>query len=386
MLASQILRAAEDAFDFGDTCVLCTVVRLDGSGYGRPGARLLLTSSGERVGYISGGCLEKDLCRRVWSATERGPRLMAFDTRGRSMAPVDYNTGCEGIVFVLCQRLSAMNDFPLRAIRRSIESAVPSKLLTVYRTAGDEYQLGDSWLECEDQRLAARTSVVLEKRCETAWLTRKRNGWLLFQDSSGREVEAAIEVLTPPRRLIVFGAGDDVIPVVTMARRLEWQVTVVGTRPELANARRFTCENETGSMPCDVHCGPMHDVAMRLELDSRTDVVVMSHDFVGDVALLPVLLRSNVGRIGILGPKRRLARLMTQLHQSDEHWTDQQLSRIRSPIGLDIGGIGPEEIAVSIIAELIAEQRQRSGHALHDRKLPLHDPIEPVQLELDLER
>ncbi len=348
---TELIDIADHAIAAGEACVLCTVVRLDGSGYGRPGARLLLTESGERVGYISGGCLEKDLCRRVWSATDHGPRLIAFDTRGNSVDINRYDTGCEGVVYVFCQRLTMDNRFALDALRSVYDNDTKAALLTVYRSESSLYRVGDSWL-CDSQSARTNGFENLLSEVEQLVANSDTNRWIEFSDPTGAEVEAAIEIITPPRKLMIFGAGDDVIPVVNSAVMLGWKVDVIGHRPELAASFRFP--------GATVQCGEFQLLADRTAIDSATDVLVMTHDFNRDVELLAALLQSSARSIGLLGPKRRLGRLVTKLFERGITLTDGDTARLRSPIGLHIGSISPAEIAISIIAELIAMEKQVS--------------------------
>ncbi len=348
---TELIEIADDAIEADEACVLCTVVRLDGSGYARPGARLLLTESGQRVGYISGGCLEKELCRRVWSATEHGPRLIAFDTRVNSRDINRFETGCEGVVYVFCQRMTTENKFTLNALRSVYEQDNKATLITIYRSESPLYSIGSSWL-CDSQGLRSNVSSSLPFDMEDAVASAKSNRWILFADSTGREMEAAIEVIDPPQKLTVFGAGDDVIPVVSSAIMLGWKVTVIGHRPELAASYRFP--------GATVHCGESQSLGDRIEIDATTDVLVMTHDFTRDVELLVALLKSSARSIGLLGPKRRLGRLIAKLFERGTTLVDSDIARLRSPIGLDIGSNSPAAIAISIIAELIAMQQQSS--------------------------
>ncbi|MCG6156487.1 XdhC family protein [Rubinisphaera margarita] len=365
----ELLRTAREALEFDEECVLCTVVRLVGSGYGRPGARLLLTQSGERVGYISGGCLEKDLCRQAWSLTERGPRLIAYDTRSGTIHPSRFNTGCEGIVSILCQRIRSLVDPAIRIPALLDHHDTPVKLATIYRSSSPYFQAGDTIAVLPDSDIITDLSSVHSPVFQQVLIERileaGQTHSVELQDQEGNAIEVFIELLTPPPHLVICGAGDDVIPVVEFARRLDWKVTVLGHRPELTTPARFERAH--------VRCGQIAEMLEEMTLGPRCYPLLMTHDFACDVQLLPTLLESAAPSIGILGPKRRLARLVQELADSGRTVSPEEADRIRAPLGLDLGAITPAEIACSIVAEIIALERGRSGRPLHDSRHPIHD-------------
>ena len=394
----DLLEQAVAAYEAGEACVLCTVVRLDGSGYGQSGARLFLSETGDRAGFISGGCLEKDLCRRVWDATAAGPKLIAFDTAGNSVDVPRYNTGCEGVVYVFCQRINDREAGVIRRILHAYTSGQEIRLLTVYRSDSVYAEIGDTVLIDNDgnshqtnintlvrirqhsqspHAYSSQTTAAIIDKLQSA----NRNSSFALQDSNGDVIEAAIEIISPPRSLVIFGSGDDVIPVSTASVALDWRVTVVGHRAELTQPKRFP--------GAEVLCGTMHVIAEELlvrgtHFSDSADVVIMTHDFDCDVELMDVLLDSPVRSIGLLGPKRRLGRLVTRLHQRGRKLSDRDIDRIRSPLGLDIGAISPAEIAAAIVAELIALSREREGGFLHERRQPIHQSSEHERLSSEL--
>ena len=312
--------AFADALDPGEPAAVCTVVRVTGSAYGRPGARLILTPDGRRAGYVSGGCLEKELARRVWEATEAGPVTLAFDTRGNPQTPGgSYNAGCDGVIEVRCERLDAPGDpGGLHAARRAVETGEP----IVWR--------------------AGEFSQTIE----------------------------------PPRPLTIFGAADDARPLCELAAVLGWAVMVVGKQPDLAAAARFP---DADRVLCRDPAAALGDLNLR----PHAAAVVLTHDYAGDVRLLPKLLNSGVGYVGLLGPKRRAGRLMTDLHAAGTLPPPDRLAKLRTPVGLDIGARTPAEIAVAVVAEIVAHFRGRGGGFLSDRAAPIHDPAAEVEIPPD---
>ncbi len=360
------LAPAHDALEAGEKCVLCSVVRLEGSGYGRVGARLLVTESGERTGYISGGCLEKDLCRRALHEALTRPKLMTFDTRGQALTPSRYNTGCEGLVYVFCQPLS-LNSFVYRIASLVNERRQPARLLTVYRSEWPSIRVGECAAEFGDE---SRSSLPeLDTSSGSQVLSELLQGLpgsftATLSDDANRALDVVVERLEPMRRLLIFGAGDDVQPVARLALAMGWQVGVVGKHAELANARRFP--------GAQVYVGSLADLAPALVADEFTHVISMSHDFLSDLQLLPLLVRAPVRSIGLLGSKRRLAKLLAELYYRGERLSPEQIDRIRSPLGLDIGGHSPEDIALSILSELLAIENGKAGTKLSDKNGSVH--------------
>ncbi len=330
---AEVLSLADASLADGLACVLCTVVRLQGSGYGRPGARLLVNERGRRAGYVSGGCLERDLCRRAFDVTGQGAKCLAFDTRGNPLTPGAVSKlagGCEGVVHVLCERIEDPGHPALESLRTAAAALTPTRSVVVYRDDADPSRLGDrSGRGLESFLAAGETQTV---RIE----------------SHLGVTEAFIEVIPPRRRVLIFGNGHDVPPVIAAAAGLGWRLEVLGRR--------------------DV-------AASDLSIGEAVDAVLMTHDFETDARLLAELLDGGVRSVGILGPKRRLGRLVQRLHGRGRHLSDSEIAKIQCPVGLDIGAVTPAEIAVSIVAALLAIDRGRAGGRLHDRRGPLGDVV-----------
>lgn len=376
----DVLQHAETILRDGRWGVLGTVVRLDGSGYAGPGTRMVMDSDGGYTGYISGGCLEKELCRRAVAGTVQGPATIAFDTRGRAMEATRINTGCEGVVWVYCERFGPDNDEAVRWLRDSQSASDERIALTVYRSESAALPIGSRW-----QRIGSRWRKVAAEDGRPGRTTRLEGGPLanliaaaetidtftrscsavLIEDGQERSVEYFVERLRPTRRLIVFGGGDDAMPVVAGAVRMGWAVVVVDANPHRLTTQRFG--------GATLIAGRTADAVANLSTNVRTDVVVMTHDFEGDIDLLPALSCLPVRSIGWLGPKRRLGRLIHHCYQRGVTIDPAMVHRMRCPIGLDIGSESPQEVALSILAELVAIENGRGGGRLHDHRGALHD-------------
>ncbi|MBA2425819.1 MAG: XdhC family protein [Actinobacteria bacterium] len=183
----------------------------------------------------------------------------------------------------------------------------------------------------------------------------------------GAELRVFIEVLQPPLRMLVCGAGHDAIPLVRAASALGWRVVVVDDRDAFLDEQRFP--GATGFV-----AAPPAEVAAAAGVDGRTYAVVMSHNYLRDRDYLRSLLGTEVGYIGMLGPNARLERLLEDLGRDGVVPSAGDLAKLYGPAGLDIGAEGPDEIAASIIAEVLATSRSRGAGFLRERPGPIHEP------------
>ena len=350
--AVRLLDLADNALDAGERAMLCTVVDLEGSGYARPGSRLVIVSDGQRAGFVSGGCLERELMRLAWPATARGPATLTFDTRGNpTQLGGRYNAGCEGCIHILCEPLDS-DSLALRSLRMRVEGT-PQTTAVVLASDDPAIAVGLRRDETEPGPLGFAFDSLVESAA--ASVTVSRAGVAVFA-----------ERCDPPPRLVIFGAGDDAIPLAAMASQLGRQVVVVASRPERLTRARFPSVERV--------IATAEEVCDRIALSADDAAVLMTHSFADDAALLPTVLASSASYVGLLGPKRRAARLMTELHARGELPSPSHLDRLRSPIGLDLGAAGPEEIAVSILAEIVAASHGRDGQPLRDRSTPINTP------------
>jgi xanthine dehydrogenase accessory factor len=183
-------------------------------------------------------------------------------------------------------------------------------------------------------------------------------------------VRAFVEVLEPPLRLVICGAGHDAIPLVELAAGLGWKPVVVDDRERFLNAERFP------SAASFVQVERPADAGAAVALDERTAVIVMSHNYLRDVHYVKGFLGTPVAYLGVLGPTARRDRLLADLARDGVEPSKDDLEKMHGPAGLDLGGDGPEEIAAAIVAEILAVRRGRSGGFLRDRPGPIHERSE----------
>jgi xanthine/CO dehydrogenase XdhC/CoxF family maturation factor len=362
---SLILEAARRLRTHGEEAVLATVVKVEGSTYRRPGARLLVTRCGEATGGVSGGCLEGDLVRKAWWRTEDGPVVVRYDSTADAETAWQLGLGCNGVVHVLLERLSPTGPDPLAFVRRCVESGETGVLATVIRAdAATGLAVGgrltlDSDGVCESclgsDELAAQVRADAEE-C----LVRER-GRAEAYSLPGGEAEVTFEVVRPPVRLLVFGAGFDAAPVVAAAKALGWHVTVIDRRPGAAHRPTFAAADAFVPAPAWVACE-------RVRFTSRTAAVVMGHNFPDDRNAVAALLRSDCRYVGVLGPSARTEKILAEIPDLEP----EALDRLYAPVGLDVGAEGPEEIAAAVVAEVMAVFAERSGGLLRDRPGPIH--------------
>lgn len=362
------LQAIIEAFDVSDRngYALATVVEVRGSTYRRPGARMLITSD-NWIGSISGGCLEADVAMRSQQVIASGePMLVQYDTTSPDDIIWGLGLGCNGLVRVFIERLHQLN--PVTFIAQSWRSRQVSVLATVVSTQGN-LDTGTHLMLSQDGNAVSRIKnpalAALILNDARVALSNNQSSLKQYHLPVG-DAEVFIEVIQPPIPLIIFGAGDDAKPVVRFAKELGWHVTVVDSRPAYATSSGFPLADVL------IVSRPEY-ISDRIPVDSRTIAVVMTHNYLHDQELLKMLLPSAVRYLGVLGSKSRTERLLRELLEQGIALTENNLSRLYAPIGIDIGADNPEEIALAIVAEIRAVLANRSGGLLRDRKGSIHN-------------
>jgi xanthine/CO dehydrogenase XdhC/CoxF family maturation factor len=364
----DVLRAIEDAAARGESMALATVVAIRGSTYRREGARLAIPAEGSPVGTISGGCLEGEVCQIAGDVMREGTtRLLRYDLTADDEAVWGWGLGCNGVIDVFVEPAEQAVQMA-GAIRRAIDEqrelvavtvieaqggapAVPGARMLVEPDGTTEGTLGDPGLDA-----AAADAAVLAIAEDRSRVV-----------SLGRGVDAFVEALVPPIRLLVCGAGHDAIPLVRFAAGLGWRVEVVDDRQAFLTAERFP--EATGF----VHLDEPSDVAEATTPDRRTFPVVMTHNFMRDKDYLRAFLGTPVAYIGMLGPNTRLVKLLDELRREGYEPDPADMRAVHSPAGLDLGSEGPEEIGWAIVGEILAVRNGRGGGFLKDREGYIHD-------------
>lgn len=373
----EVVGALSHAAADGDSVVLATVVRVTGSSYGGVGARMVIRTDGSTVGLVSGGCLESDLAEHARRVHATGcAEVVSYDTRDDDDAPWGLGLGCNGLIEVLVEPLS-----PVRArdvanlIDQALAGDAPSVIATVIRAPGSDTGLpavgSHAFLDGAETQLigdwGAGSTLADAAEHVTEALAAGRRG-VVHEIGA---VEVAFEVMMPAVRLLVCGTGPDAAPVARLASQLGWDVTVIDHRPLTdAHSARFRGARV-------VECADAINLARVVRLTPRTAAVVMSHNFARDRDYVQALLDGNIAYLGVLGPRARTERMLAEFAARDGAPPDID-NRFFSPVGMDIGGEGPDAIALSIISQVSAATNGRSGGHLRDRRAPMHASPPPA--------
>ena len=377
----DIIKAFEEAQKLGKQTALATVVHVEGSSYRRPGARMLIEDDGQLTGAISGGCLEGDALRKALLVMqERRSRLVTYDTMDDDDAKFGVGLGCNGIIQVLIEPINDVDpNNPIQYLKAINEKRQKAALVTLFSLQDKkDPQHGTCLLLKENGDMIDQTPVlkdILLADAKDAMIN--QNSSFKNYISEDHNLTAFIEVIKPPVSVIIIGAGNDVMPLVDMAEILGWETTVVDGRANYAKKERFVSA-------CSVLVAKPEQVLEQIVIDEHTVFLLMTHNYNYDMAMLRQLLQKDVAYIGMLGPKKKRERMLGELKDEGLSFTEQQLSVLHSPVGLDIGAETSEEIALSILAEIKAFFANKDVQSLRTIKEVIHPRSSTVIEEVKL--
>jgi xanthine dehydrogenase accessory factor len=369
---TDVLAAIESLSAKGERMALATIVAVRGSTYRRPGARLLVPEEGAPVGNISGGCLEGDVADLARAVLRDGAaRLAGWDLTADDDAVWGLGLGCNGAIEVFIEPADRAAEVA-GALRAALEEEHPICLVTVLES--DEPGVAPGARMVVRPGAGAAEGTLGRAPVDTAAVAAAR--WQLAAERSevrdlAPGVRAFVEVLEPPLRLVICGAGHDTIPLVAAAADLGWSAVVVDDREAYLTPERFPAASAL------VHVQDPGNAAKVAPIDDRSHVVVMTHNFLRDKAYVRSLLGSPAPYLGMLGPAARTERILMELEEEGAEVTEADRERIHGPAGLDLGAEGPEEIAHAICAEIVAVRHGRAGGFLRQRPGPIHDRPRP---------
>jgi xanthine dehydrogenase accessory factor len=358
---AAILEKYKELEKTGQSAVLATVVDVQGSGYRRPGARMLIDENGYGIGTISGGCLEADVLERAKRVLRTGEAtVITYDTTKDENSIFSFGMGCRGVVRILLESLDRENilarifQFVLENRFRQFAATMISSSRAaaggrLFYSDFDQFNFANLPNDIERFEELKNDCLEFYRQNESPEMREYKIGTDFF--------EMFFENISPPLNLIIFGAGFDAIPLLKFAKELGWRVCVVDHRAAFANAERLPAADE-------IFVSNAEDLSDHFFNDENSAAVVMTHNYERDREILPRLLRSNFRYVGALGPKKRTEKILAEI---GENFTKEQLAKLHAPIGLDIGANSPEAIALAIVAEIQAVLSRRDGGFLRNR-------------------
>jgi xanthine dehydrogenase accessory factor len=337
---------------------MATVIRIEGSSYRKPGARMLITRDGTRVGTISGGCLETEVAQRIWWLTENGACIRRYSTSGEEGAEDGYGLGCGGAIHLLLERHcedSAILDV-LKGILRErhggglvlvTRSTHPHiSIGTVVLGAGDE-------IGCHSGRLPEFERGLKSTLAAALCVKQSINSTIRHESF---EIDVFCQYIPPPIGIVVFGSGDDVCPLAVIGHTLGWRVTVAAVKTPARPKERFPQIDSMVVLASDI------PVAEQIHLGPFDAAVLMTHSYEADYRLIRELLLMKPPYLGVRGPRRRTLQILADSGIEETTLNDNLTSSgLHSPVGLPLGGDGPDAIALSIAAEIQAVFHHRNN-------------------------
>lgn len=356
---ADIVQAFEQMVQEKQRVALATVVHVEGSSYRRPGARMLVSEDGRYIGAISGGCLEGDALRKAALAISQGKKkLVVYDTTDEDDAKLGVQLGCNGIVSILFEPMDTDHHDLIQGLKKMLLMRSPQILVT-----GFNRNHGEHWGTLLHNQIAAIESPILHEEVQRV-LAQKKSAHIEINTGTDQQ-ELYIEYIMPPVSIIIVGAGNDTIPLESMARQIGWETTVVDGRPTHANAQRFAKASR-------ILVGKPEWVVPQLLIDDRTAIVLMTHNYNYDLAFLQTIQAYTFSYIGLLGPSAKRDRLLQDLKDQGVLFSETQIKHIYGPTGLALGAETSAEIALSVCAEIMAVMENRTPIHLRDQLMPIH--------------
>lgn len=329
----KIVQGYQKAKESGIKSVLATVVALEGSSYRRPGVRMLILENGSMVGAVSGGCVEKEIVRQSESVFRTDiPKVMTYDGR--------YRLGCEGILYILIEPFQPEAEF-LKVFWNTIKER-------------KSFDVSSYFLGTNISQMGLGSRFVFPNN--------------QFSLSPEVEPQNSLEVLTeqlqPCFRLIIVGAEHDAVQLCSFASMTGWEVTVVASPTE---------EKCIGDFPgADNFMAVSPEELTVDQIDGQTAIVLMTHSYVKDLKFLLALKDSTPIYLGLLGPSARREKLLSEFLEHAPEVSDLFFDLVHGPAGLNIGAETPQEIAISVLSEILAVIREQQPMPLKDKRGSVH--------------
>lgn len=316
--------------------VLASVVFLEGSSYRKPGVRMLISEDLSTVGAVSGGCVEKEIIHRAKSVfVDNKAKIITYDGR--------YRLGCEGILYILIEPFFVENEFINRlsnAIKNRESIEINSFFIKEDETSGN---FGSQIIFPTQETFSFQTNS----------LSAKKNEWEVFT-----------QILKPAFKLLIIGGEHDAVKLCTIASNLGWEIDVITSAKDPKTLKDFPGANSViGESPENIQFE---------NIEENTAIVIMNHSYVQDLKYVMQLSNYRPKYIGILGAPKRGERLFNELFELKPDVSPDFLDAIYTPAGLHLGAQTPEEIAVSIIAEIMSVFNKKEPFSLRNLRGKIH--------------
>lgn len=332
----NLVSAYEQAKDVGVKCVLATVVDLEGSSYRKPGVRMLILENGEMIGAVSGGCVEKDILRHSETVFKTNQSIMmTYDGR--------YRLGCEGILYILLELFQPEPSF-ITAFEKCLEERRDFKICSYYRKEEGAFSGIGTYFNVQNKNYFASDKAIEPK--------------------ANNLVSKFDQNMPPCFKLMIFGAEHDAVQLCQFAALNGWEVTIVAGPLESKDISNFPGAGAFYSVSPD---------ALELnKIDKETAIILMSHNFANDLKFLIELKDSSPAYLGMLGPAHRREKILSQLLEYCPDINESFLELIHGPAGLNIGAETPQEIAISILSEILTVVRKKQPILLKEKNGGIH--------------
>ena len=332
----KIIKGYQNAKNLGLQSVIATVVALEGSSYRKPGVRMLITENGQMTGAVSGGCVEKEILKQSYSVFKSGtPKVMTYDGR--------YRLGCEGVLYILLELFDPESSF-ITAFENCLQQHRDFTINSFFSTEiGSNQDYG--------------STVLFDNKEEFSFNT-------LSKPSDNERLQIFSQTLKPCFRLVIIGAEHDAVELCSFATALGWDVIIITSLSDPKTINDFPGAQKM------LHESPESIDASIIK--EETAIVLMTHSYAKDLQYLITLKDKVPEYIGILGSVNRREKLLNEIMELCPLIDDKFFEKIHSPAGLNIGAITPQEIALSICAEILAVTRKKDPGSLRNTMGSIH--------------
>lgn len=329
----QIVQHIDNHIEEPQKMALATVIEVEGSAYRRVGARMLVLEDGTWLGSISGGCLEGDMLKKALLAMDSQTyKTVTYDTREEDPFELGIGLGCNGKIVILINPFKEQIISFCDVLKKALDAPHATWIKSTWNFAQSDLS---SVVEMDSNKIQPLSIQ------------------LIIED----EIYQLIECISPQPRIWIFGNQFDSISLINNCHQLAWKIYWVGNTHKMKSSYKHLCEK-------------VFDWSDDLPILASDYVVFMTHDLDRDLEMIEKLSsKSPFAYWGVLGPKTRMDKILKQLEEKDVSISADTIS---SPIGLDLGAEGPDEISIAIIAEILSKVNDRSAQPLKNRKIPIH--------------